>query len=107
MPEAMMLARSLDETVREAWDRRHSAWTATTALSDARARRCVRASSAELTALAGDLREAGELAPETLRECRALIVDGFASPLYGTDADDLRRAAGRLRFLVLASCSGA
>jgi hypothetical protein len=30
-----------------------------------------------------------------------LIGDGFASPLYGADADALRREAGRLRFRLL------
>jgi hypothetical protein len=96
------LARSLDETVAEAWERPHAAWTATTALNDVRTRTCVRASTSELAALAGALRAVGDPDPAALGECRRLICDGFRSPLYGGDADALRREAGRLRYLVLA-----
>ena len=106
IPQALALARSLDETIAEAQRRRHVAWTATTALSDVRARRCVRASSAELAALARGLREAREITPQTLRQCRELLADGFASPLYGSDAEALRREAGRLRYLVLTGGAG-
>jgi hypothetical protein len=101
-PDARVLARSLDEIVAEAWSRRHGAWTATTALNDARSRTGVRAATGELSSLAQALRETPHGDPETLRMCRDLLCDGFASPLYGGDVDALRHEAGRLRYRVLA-----
>jgi hypothetical protein len=100
--EPVALARSLDETVAEAWSRRHTAWSATTALNDARSRQSVRAATPELSSLAQALRSSAAADPEAVRLCRDLIGDGFASPLYGGDADALRREARRLRFRVLA-----
>jgi len=97
-----VLARSLDETVAEAWNRGRTAWSATTALSDARSRESVRAASDELSSLAQALRDSATADPEAVRLCADLLGDGFGSPLYGGDADALRREAGRLRFRVLA-----
>ena len=97
-----VLARSLDETVAEAWNRGRTAWSATTALSDARSRESVRAASDELSSLAQALRDSAAADPEAVRLCADLLGDGFGSPLYGGDADALRREAGRLRFRVLA-----
>lgn len=104
--EAADLAQSLEETVAEAWNRRRTAWSATTALSDARSRQSVRAATPELSSLAQALRDSAATDPEAVRLCRDLIGDGFASPLYGGDADALRREAGRLRFRVLAGHGG-
>ncbi len=86
----------------EAWQRRQVAWSATTALHDPRSRRCVRDATPELAALAEALREHDGSDREALELCRGLLADGFASPLYGGDADALRREAGRLRFRLLA-----
>jgi hypothetical protein len=97
----LLLARSLEQTVAEAWSRPHPSWSATTALSNPRSRHGVRAATAELSSLARALRETTAADAETLRLCRGLISDGFASPLYRGDADALRREAGRLRFRVL------
>ena len=97
----LLLARSLEQTVAEAWSRPHASWSATTALSDPRSRHGVRAATAELSSLARALREATAADAETLRLCRGLISDGFSSPLYRGDAEALRREAGRLRFRVL------
>jgi hypothetical protein len=98
----VLLARSLEQIVAEAWRRTHTAWSATTPLHDARSRRCVRDATPELSSLVRALREHAGSDAEALRQCRELIGDGFASPLYGGDADALRREAGRLRFLLLA-----
>jgi hypothetical protein len=100
--EPVLLARSLEQTVDEAWRRSYSAWSATTPLHDARARRCVRDATPELSSLARALREHAGSDPEALQLCRGLIGDGFASPLYGGNAEALRREAGRLRFRLLA-----
>jgi hypothetical protein len=100
--EPVVLARSLDETVAEAWNHRRTAWSATTALNDARSRESVRAATYELSSLAQALRESAATDPEAVRLCRDLLGDGFTSPLYGGDADALRREASRLRFRVLA-----
>jgi hypothetical protein len=102
-PDPRLLARSLDDIVAEAWSRRREAWTATTALSDARSRSGIRAATRELSLLAQALRDTSETDPEALRLCRGLLCDGFTSPLYGGDDDALRREAGRLRYRVLAS----
>ena len=104
--EPVVLARSLEEAVAEAWNRRRTAWSPTTALCDARSRQSVRAATPELSSLAQALRESAAPEPDVLRCCRDLIGDGFASPLYGGDADALRREASRLRFRVLAGDSG-
>jgi hypothetical protein len=100
-PERVALARSLDDAIAEAWQRPHPAWSATTALCDAHARGTVRAATAELSSLAQALREAGDADAEDLRLCKRLLTDGFSSPLYAGDADDLRREARRLRFRLL------
>jgi hypothetical protein len=97
-----MLARSLEATVTEAWERSLPAWSATTALHDARSRRAVRDASAELRSLALALREADGSDAEALRLCLALIQDGFDSPLYAGNADVLRRESGRLRYRLIA-----
>ena len=87
--------------VAEAWRRPRAAWSAAPVLADARARRAVRDATPALSSLAGALRANGAADAEALRLCRSLIEDGFGSPLYGGDADALRRSAGRLRFRVL------
>ncbi|HEY3615102.1 MAG TPA: hypothetical protein VGK92_15435 [Gaiellales bacterium] len=86
----------------EAWQRPRPAWSATTALVDPRSRRAVRDATPELASLARALRQSDSADPEALRLCRSLVADGFESPLYGSDAEALRREAGRLRFRVLA-----
>ena len=48
------------------------------------------------------LRTADDADSDALRLCRSLISDGFSSPLYSGNAEDLRREACRLRFRVLA-----
>jgi hypothetical protein len=101
-PEQVALARSLDDAIAEAWQRAYPAWSATTALCDAHARGTVRAATPELSSLAETLREADDVDAEALRLCRRLLTDGFSSPLYKGDADDLRREARRLRFRLLA-----
>ena len=100
-PERVVLARSLDEAITEAWQRPHPAWSATTALCDAHARETVRAATPELSSLAEALREADDADAEDLRLCKRLLTDGFFSPLYAGTADDLRREARRLRFRLL------
>ncbi len=102
-PSQLALARSLEQAVAAAWSPPRAPWSPTTALSDPRSRRGVRAATAELSSLAQALRETRAADPEALRQCRGLISDGFASPLYRGDADALRREAGRLRFRVLQS----
>lgn len=99
--ESLQLARSLDSAIVEAWERPHSAWSATTALCDGHSRCAVRDATAELSSLAEALRDADHANADALRLCRSLICDGFASPLYRGNAEDLRREAGRLRFRVL------
>jgi hypothetical protein len=101
-PQPIDLALSLERTVAEAWRRPRPAWSAVPVLTDPRTRRSVRAATPELTALAGALRASAGTDAESLRLCLSLIADGFDSPLYGADADALRREAGRLRFRVLA-----
>jgi hypothetical protein len=101
-PERVALARSLDGAITEAWERRHAAWTATTALCDAHARSTVRDATCELSSLVEALRAADDADSDALRLCRSLISDGFSSPLYSGNAEDLRREARRLRFRVLA-----
>jgi hypothetical protein len=100
--EPIVLARSLERTVADAWRRPRPAWSAATVVGDACSRRAVRDASAELCSLARALRESALADPEPLRLCRGLLRDGFSSPLYGADAEALRREAGRLRFCVLA-----
>jgi hypothetical protein len=102
IPDAVAVARSLDSAIDEAWARHHAAWTATTALSDAHARSGVRAATPELSSLVEALRTADGADADALRGCRNLLSDGFSSPLYAGDAEDLRREARRLRFRVLA-----
>jgi hypothetical protein len=102
LPDPLMLARSLEATVTEAWERNQPAWSATTALHDARSRGAVRAATSELRSLALALRDAQATDPEALRLCLALIEDGFDSPLYAGNADALRRESGRLRFRLIA-----
>jgi hypothetical protein len=102
-PTPPALARSLEQAIAEAWQRPRVPWSATTALSDPRSRSGIRAATAELASLAAALREAEAPDPEALRQCRGLLSDGFASPLYRGDPDALRREAGRLRFRLLAS----
>ena len=104
-PEPVALARCLDGAIAEAWDRSHGAWSATTALHDARSRDAVRAATPELRALAQTLRESQEADADALRLCRGLLTDGFSSPLYADDAERLRREAGRLRFRLLAGAA--
>jgi hypothetical protein len=99
--ESKLLARSLDGAISEAWERHHSAWSATTALCDERARSAVRSATPELNSLAEALREADDADEGALLACRSLLCDGFSSPLYAGRAEDLRREAGRLRFRVL------
>jgi hypothetical protein len=101
--EPLVLARGLDETVADAWERPYPAWSATTVLHDARSRSAVRAATPELRSLAQTLRETGGADPEALRLCRVLLADGFSSPLYAGSADALRREAGRLRFRLLSA----
>lgn len=98
-----VLARSLDGAIAEAWARTSPAWSATTAFCDSHARETVRAATPELSSLAAALREADDPDAGTLELCRKLLSDGFASPLYTGDAEELRREAGRLRFRVLAA----
>ena len=62
----------------------------------------MRAATDELSSLAQALRDSTAADPEAVRLCADLLGDGFTSPLYGGDADALRREAGRLRFRVLA-----
>jgi hypothetical protein len=100
--EPVALARSLDSAIHEAWERQHAAWTATTALCDAHARSSVRAATPELSSLVEALRTAPQADADALRGCRNLLSDGFSSPLYAGNAEDLRREARRLRFRVLA-----
>jgi hypothetical protein len=100
-PEPLQLARSIDSVVVEAWERRHAAWSATTALCDEHSRSAVRGATSELGALVEALRQAGDPDAEALSLCRRLVCDGFSSPLYSGRAEDLRREAGRLRFRVL------
>ena len=100
--EPVALARSLDSAIDEAWERRRAAWTATTALCDAHARSTVRAATPELSSLVEALRAADAADADALRLCRSLLSDGFSSPLYAGNAEDLRREARRLRFRVLA-----
>jgi hypothetical protein len=100
-PDLLAIARSLDETIAEAWERPHPAWCATTPLHDARARRAVRDATPQLRSLAQALCETDGVEPDTLRMCRSLVSDGFGSPLYGSSAEVLRSEAGRLRFLLL------
>jgi hypothetical protein len=97
-----VLARSLDDAIAEAWHRKAPAWSATTAFCDPHARETVRAATPELSSLAAALREADDPDTGTLDACRKLLSDGFTSPLYTGDAEELRREAGRLRFRVLA-----
>ena len=97
-----MLARSLEATVTEAWERTLPAWSATTALHDARSRKAVRGATTELRSLALALRESDGADPEALRLCLALIQDGFDSPLYAGNADALQRESGRLRYRLIA-----
>ena len=99
--ESLLLARSLDSAISEAWERPHAAWSATTALCDEHSRSAVRSATPALSALAEALREADDADAETLLACRRLLCDGFSSPLYAGRADDLWREAGRLRFRVL------
>jgi hypothetical protein len=101
-PEPAVLARSLDGAIAEAWERRSPAWSATTALCDSQSRESVRAATPELSSLATALREVDDPDTGTLEQCRKLLSDGFESPLYSGDAEELRREAGRLRFRVLA-----
>ena len=100
-PETLVLARCLDGAIAEAWERSHGAWSATTALHDARSRDAVRAATPELRSLAQTLRESGARDGRALELCRGLLTDGFSSPLYADDAESLRREAGRLRFRLL------
>ena len=99
--ESLLLARSLDSAISEAWQRPHAAWSATTALCDEHSRSAVRSATPELSSLAEALRETEDVDADALLACRSLLCDGFSSPLYGGRADDLRREAGRLRFRVL------
>jgi hypothetical protein len=100
-PEPFMLARSLEATVREAWERSLPSWSATTALHTARSRKAVRDATPQLRALARALRETRDIDPDALRQCLALVEDGFRSPLYAGSAEALRRECGRLRFRLL------
>jgi hypothetical protein len=99
--ESLLLARSLDSAISEAWKRPYPAWSATTALCDEHARSAVRSATPELSSLAEALRETDDADADALLACRRLLCDGFSSPLYAGRADDLRREAGRLRFRVL------
>jgi hypothetical protein len=100
--EAELLARSLTGAIKEAWERDHVAWSATTALGDERARSAVRTATPELSSLVEALRETADADEGALLACRRLLCDGFSSPLYSGRSEDLRREAGRLRFRVLA-----
>jgi hypothetical protein len=103
--EPAELARCLDAAIAEAWERAFPAWSAPPPQHGVRSRVAVRAVTPELRSLALALREAGGTDPETLRLCRGLRTDGFGSPLYGGDAEALRREAGRLRVRLLASAA--
>jgi hypothetical protein len=101
--EPLALARCLDGVIAEAWERSYASWSATTPMHDVRSRRAVRAVTPELRSLVQTLRDTCETDTQTLRLCRGLLTDGFASPLYAGDAETLRREAGRLRFRLLSS----
>jgi hypothetical protein len=105
-PESLRLARSIESVVVEAWQRAHAAWSATTALCDEHSRSAVREATPELSALVEALRRSSAADAEALCLCRNLLCDGFSSPLYAGRTDDLRREAGRLRYLVLSSHDG-
>ena len=65
--ESLLLARSLDSAIREAWERPYAAWSATTALCDEHSRSAVRSATPELSSLAEALRETRATDPDALR----------------------------------------